>query len=232
MGRYIQGEDGFEYQYRGDALLCELGFESRIGKTEIFPELCFVGVDNGEDLVFYLNGETDCIPVDNREHPFDVFRDFFFSVQKYFSNADINTLLDVFEESDGRHDRMSLLKMMTEAETVYLSARCYFILERAEQKKLLEWINTFLSGSTRMAFSDFKSPDRLKKAVETLVEHLETHDDELPLLAFHILKAAHEDRRGMFVVHDVEEIWETPVLVDGEVVTAATEIGEFDTPMF
>lgn len=34
------------------------------------------------------------------------------------------------------------------------------------------------------------------------------------------------------MVHDAEELWETPVLVDGEVVTAATEIGEFDTPMF
>ena len=232
MGRYVRGEDGFEYPYRGEASLCDLGYESGIGHTEIFPELCFVGVDQGEDLVFYLNGDTDCIPVDNRERPFDVFRDFFFSVQKYFSNADIGALLDIFEESHGREDRMALLKMMTEAETVYLSSRCYFTLERTEQKQILGWLNTFLAGDVSMDASIFDSPDNLETVLGMLVKHFETHGNELPILAFQILKAARKDGRASFVVHDVEEVWETPVLVDGEVVTATTEIGEFDTPMF
>ncbi len=217
----------------GVSALCDLGFVSRLGATDIFPELCFVGVDDDdEDLVFYLNGETDCIPVDNRERPFEVFRDFFFSIQKYFSNADIRSLLDIFEESEGRDDRLSLLKMMTEAETVYLSARCYFTLERREQADLLNWINTALPTSSQLCEADLDSPQRIEDITTLLVDMFEKSNDELPLLALKILLAAHQDKAALFVVHDADEVWETPVLVDGEVVTASTEIGDGDTPMF
>ena len=213
--------------------MCDLSFESRIGQAEIFPELCFVGVADGDDLVCYLSGETDCIPVDSREHPFEVFRDFFFSVQKYFSNADIGALLDVFEVSDDEtSDRISLLRMMTEAETVYLSARCYFSLKRSEHEELLKWINTFLPDHPPLTFADIDSSQRMTAAGQVLERVVDMQKHELPLLALHILCAARNSAHGTFLVHETEEIWETPVLVGGEVVTASTEIGEFDTPMF
>ena len=170
--------------------------------------------------------------MDNREHPFDVFRDFFFSIQKYFSNADMGSLLDILEESDGRDDRLAMLKAMTEAETVYLSARCYYSLEQKEQAKLLDWINSFLPPNQQLSLVGLEEPDAVERALTVLQQIFETEDDELPLLALHILVAASQRDGAMFVIHDTDEVWETPVLLDGEVVTASSKIGEFDTPMF
>jgi hypothetical protein len=88
MGRYVRGSDNFEYKYRGSPCLCELEDVSGVGRTEIFPEIAFCEVDDGEDLICHLNGENDCIPVDQNETAFDTFRDFFCSMKKYFENAD------------------------------------------------------------------------------------------------------------------------------------------------
>jgi len=224
MGKYVRGGDNFEYEYFGEAALCELAYAADVGKCEIFPEICFVGAHDGEDLVFYLSGETDCIPIDNAEHPFDVFKDFFISTQKYFANA----------ESSGMSDRLSLLKMMTEAETVYLSAQCYFTLKNHERQKLLEWINTYLSEEIQLTIAEIEDDaklDRAEAALEAIATD-ETNGDEVPLLALAVLVGSMAEATPSFVVHDEDVAWETPLVVDGEVVGPNTEIGEFDTPVY
>ena len=234
MGKYVRGGENFEYEYLGEASLCDLAFTSKVGRCEIFPEICFVGAAEDDDLVFYLSGENDCIPVDNREHPFDVFKDFFFSTQKYFANADMSSLLDIMEESAGNTDRLQLLKAMTEAETVYISAQCYFTLKRQDCQKMLDWTNSFLPAHQRLTIVDIDDDTKLHKAVTTLENLAAAEDgrDELPLLALSILIGSLDEPTPSFVVHDEDVAWETPVLLDGEVVGPNTEIGEFDTPIF
>jgi hypothetical protein len=141
--------------------------------------------------------------------------------------------MDLIEESTGIDDTKALLQMMTEAETVYLSASCYFTLARSEWPLLLVWINNHLPEEKGLAMADLPDSSRLDAAATALRELYEKDDEELPLLALHILKSAvgGDDPAG-FAVHDEDEVWETPLIQDGEVVTAETEIDEYDTYMF
>ena len=235
MGRYIRGGYNFEYEYLRDASLCDLAIVSRVGKCELFPEICFVGVTDGDqDLIFYLNGENDCIPVDNQEPPFDVFRDFFFSTQKYFINADMASLLDILEESNGIGTKTKLLKMMNEAETVYLSAQCYYTLKSKEKPILLEWVNTHLPPDAALVEADLIDSQKTDSAVTLLKTEIrnEPEKSELPLIALQILINTIRENSAPFVVHDEDVAWETPLILDGELVGPTTVLGEYDTPLF
>lgn len=235
MSSYVRSGEIFEYEYHGEPSLCDLALTSGVGRCEIFPELCFIEVtEQGEDLLFYLSGENDCIPVDNREHPFEVFKDFFLSLQKYFLNADMGSLLDMLEESNGIDDELTLLRLMTEAETVYLSGQCYYTLKRQEWPRLLAWINTHLTSEKQLDQADLSDDSLVASAFSALADLAEDEEDgtELPLFALTLLEKVTAENIPSIVVHDEDATWETPLLLDGEVVSPTTEIGEFDTPMF
>ncbi len=232
MGSYIRDEDGFEYRYRGAPCLCDLEVEAEVGNTEIFPQLVFSGVDNGEDLVCLLNGDNDCIPVDENETPFETFRDFFLSIKKYFENADTKALVEILEDENGNDDERSLLRMINAAEQVELTAGCTFTLLKEEWPDMLDWINENLESTDALTMADMRDEKRIAPAVEELTGAAVKEDDELPLLSLLILRNAMRKDVDEYVVHDVDEVWTTPVIQDGEVVTPDTEIGEDDDYMF
>lgn len=232
MGQYVRGEDDFEYKYRLAACLCDLEQDADVGSTEIYPQLVFCEVNDGDDLVFILSGENDCIPVDENETPFEAFRDFFISIKKYFDNADTPSLLEILEEESGMDDENELLKLMNAAENVVLSAGCYYSLTREEWPRLLEWLNQSLDESEPLALTDLSNTAKVTSVTEVLSQAIDDDDDELPLLGFLILKDAVQKDLDECIVHDLDEVWMSPVLQDGDPVTPDTEIGEFDDYMF
>jgi len=231
MGQYIRGDDGFEYRYQGPPCLFELEEEAEVGKTELLPEITFVEVDEGDDVVCLLSGNHDCIPVDENETPFEAFRDFFMSIRKYFENADTQALVEILEDENDIRNGRELLQLINAAENVILSAGCYFTLLEEEWPDLLDWVNENLETTPELTLEDLCDDSKVEPAIRELTPALEDGDD-LPLLGFLILRHAVVKELDECVVHDVDDVWITPVVQEGEVVTPDTEIGEDDDYMF
>lgn len=231
MGRLVRGEGDFEFEYPGTPCLCDLAFESGAGRTMIFPEITFCEVDDGEDFVCHLSGGNNTIPVDESEASFDAFRDFFMSLRSYFENADIEALAEILE-GDVDRDDSAFLKMINSAENVVLSAVCYYTLEREEWPILLGWINENLEVTLPLMLKDVADAERVAPAVEELSDLAKKDEFDIPLLGLLILRDAISKGLDAYTVRDVDDVWLTPVFVEGELVTPETEIGECEDYMF
>jgi hypothetical protein len=231
MGQYVRGDNGFEYRYQGPPCLCELEDEADVGKTELLPQITFAEVDDGNDLVCFLSGNHDSIPVDENETPFEAFRDFFISIRKYFENADTQALVEIIEDENGIGNERELLQLINAAENVILSAGCYFTLLKEEWPDLLEWVNENLETTPELTLEDLGDDRKVEPVIQELTPTVDD-DDDLPLLGFLILRHAIVKDLDECVVHDIDDVWMTPVVQDGEVVTPDTEIAEDEDYMF